>query len=646
MSLTKQLILAIALLMGLAFVGSFLVSSLSAKHYLEDQLLLKNIDNANSLAASLSQMPKDPVSVELLISAYFDTGHYQFIRLFDPDGNLILEKVSDAGPPDVPEWFVSLLDLDARPANAQIQDGWTQYGSLRLASHNRFAYRELWRSMIRLLLWFLAGAAISSLAGASALRLITRPLRSVVAQAEAIGERRFVTTPEPSTTEFKAVVRSMNSLSRRVRHMLEEEAVRLEALRREAHYDQVTLLLNRNHFNARVEAMLQREDEYARGTLLIVRLMNLTELNRTQGWAVMDSLIKRLAEAMVQLAPEGEEWVCGRLNGTDFALLAPGGRDPVELAQTLSESMVLLSRELGLESACAFPIGATSYFYLENLAALLARADAALVAAVNSGGSAVQIADITEIPVAGEPSRGPATFADWRELLEEALTHHRLKLDSYPVTDNAGRILHSECAARVRLHPDAEWLRAGEFMPWLIRAGMGMRLDEHVIELALERLRHGSSDLCINLSASTMRDAGRMQKLAHQLREVPDLSARLWLEVPEYGVFRHLESFRVICALLKPVGVRVGIEHVGHQIAHIGELHDLGLDYVKVDSSFVCAIDQSQANQVYLRGLAMIAHSIGLAVYAEGVGSEPELSTLVELGFDGATGPIITALSD
>ncbi|HNC69022.1 MAG TPA: LapD/MoxY N-terminal periplasmic domain-containing protein, partial [Pseudomonadales bacterium] len=59
MSLIKQLWLAIALVAIVAFSGSLLVSSLSARAYLQEQLLLKNVDTATSLASTLSQMPKD-----------------------------------------------------------------------------------------------------------------------------------------------------------------------------------------------------------------------------------------------------------------------------------------------------------------------------------------------------------------------------------------------------------------------------------------------------------------------------------------------------------------------------------------------------------------------------------------------------------
>ena len=76
MSLVKQLWLAIVLVMSVAFGGSLVVSVMSARHYLEQQLQVKNIDNATSLALSMAHMDKDPVTVELQIAAQFDMGHY------------------------------------------------------------------------------------------------------------------------------------------------------------------------------------------------------------------------------------------------------------------------------------------------------------------------------------------------------------------------------------------------------------------------------------------------------------------------------------------------------------------------------------------------------------------------------------------
>src|SRR4030065_483388 len=105
MSLIKQLWIAIAVIMVLAFGGSFVVSTLSAQKYLAQQLYLKNVDNAASLAISMSQVADDPVTLELLLSAQFDSGHYQFIRLTDPLGKTLLDRSNPAIPSTAPELF-------------------------------------------------------------------------------------------------------------------------------------------------------------------------------------------------------------------------------------------------------------------------------------------------------------------------------------------------------------------------------------------------------------------------------------------------------------------------------------------------------------------------------------------------------------
>jgi EAL domain-containing protein (putative c-di-GMP-specific phosphodiesterase class I) len=90
---------------------------------------------------------------------------------------------------------------------------------------------------------------------------------------------------------------------------------------------------------------------------------------------------------------------------------------------------------------------------------------------------------------------------------------------------------------------------------------------------------------------------------------------------------------------LKPLGCKIGLEHVGNQIHHIGELHDLGLDYLKIDGSIIHDIDKSPGNQTFLRGVCTIAHTMGMMAIAEGVLNQHENHCLVGLGFDGMTGP-------
>ena len=76
MSIYRQLWLAIIVSMLLALAGSMLATLLSARAYLEQQLEMKNADNASALALSLSQQAPDAVTLELTVAVLFDSGHY------------------------------------------------------------------------------------------------------------------------------------------------------------------------------------------------------------------------------------------------------------------------------------------------------------------------------------------------------------------------------------------------------------------------------------------------------------------------------------------------------------------------------------------------------------------------------------------
>jgi len=231
MSLIKQLWLAILFTVILASTGSFILSTYSSKNYLEEQLQNKNIDNVTSLALSMSQLKKDPVTLDLLLSAQFDSGHYRYIGLFDPNGKMMSERVNANSQTKAPKWFTKLVPIKVHAGVADVQNGWQQYGSLALESDVNFAYDKLWDATLLIALWTFLIGLLACYAGSKILRKILSPLNDVIKQAKAIGEDRFITIDEPKTLEFKAVVREMNNLSNRIKETVTKESARLDELR-------------------------------------------------------------------------------------------------------------------------------------------------------------------------------------------------------------------------------------------------------------------------------------------------------------------------------------------------------------------------------------------------------------------------------
>lgn len=629
MSLIKQLWLAIGLITTLAFAGSFVVSTLSARQYLEQELAVKNNDNASSIALSMSQMDKDAVTVELQLAAQFDTGHYRLIRLQGPDGAVLAEREFEGPKAGAPQWLIDLVPIESRPGIAQVQDGWHQFGTLTVQTHNRYAYDSLWRATRELLVWFLAAGLLTGLVGSVALRVILRPLRAVVDQARAIGDRRFVTIDAPRTTEFRSVVGAMNALSARIRVMLSEESQRLDQLRKQTQMDELTGLYNRSQFLNQLDAALNRNDDRAGGTLFFVRLARLADLNQRCGRAAADRLLAALGTRLSAYAANFADSACGRMNASDFALLTPGTTDRTDGF----DALLIELRELaaGTDAHVALFASAAHYAPDENRGQLLARLDAALATTEHRNALSTELAS----------ERAPARLSleEWRGALEDALDLGHFSLARFPVLATDGSLLHH--TAPIRLQLDGDWLDAGRFLPWAARTGMLERIDARALELAIAALEadRQAPALAIHLSAGTIGDTGFATELLQRLRAHAEVCDRLWFDILESSALRHQDELRLICPGLRALGCKVGLKHAGEHFSRFAELHDLGMDYIKIDAALIGDIDSRPGNQALVRGMSTVAHSIGMLAIAEGLRSAGEEACVIALGVDGMTGP-------
>jgi predicted signal transduction protein with EAL and GGDEF domain len=635
MSLIKQLWCAIALVMALALAGSLVASVWSARHYFEQQLQIKNIDNANALALSLSQLEKDPVTMELQISAQFDAGHYRFIRLVSSSGAVIVERTFDGAASDAPAWFVRWITVHANPGVAQVQNGWNQFGTLTLASQDQYVYQALWNETLQLLGYFLLGGVLTGLAGTLALRFITRPLVNVVEQARAIVDRRFLTMAEPRTPELRSVVLAMNAMVVRVKAMFAEEGARLEVLRQKVNHDAVTGLPGRDYFLATLREMLVDEHARSTGVLVLIRFVDMQALNAQLGHVRTDALLKAVASALKACTTGNSGAHCGRLKGAEFAVVLPAS-DLVEDAARLVHTQLTtaLVPFYSGDMPDLFRLGAVQYQRGYPLGTLLAQVDNALARAGVKGPNAWHV-------IVQEDIRPSIAAEQWRQILVDAVKHQQLALSFYVVASTVPgtAALHREAMVRLKTDMSGAVLFAGDFMPMADRLNLTGSIDAHVLRLAVDYLREHPGDVAVNISAETVVDFHFRQQLLVLLKNESALCARLHFEVPEYGVLRYFDAFCDMCKTLQYIGCRVGIESFGQQFSESTRLADIGVDYVKVHSSYMQGIAEHTGNQEFLKGLCRMANALGISVIALGVASAKDIPLLHRLGFHGVSGP-------
>lgn len=648
MSLIKQLWLAILGLMVLVFISSFLISSLSAQSYFEQQLTLKNSDNANSLALVLSQVDKDPITIELLVAAQFDTGNYKRIELLDPQGEVRVQKSVQLLDADLqyPRWFADWFTLDVPPGMAQIQDGWSQYGSLYIESDDRFAYQALWETTWQFFVWFLIVTLSLGVLGTLVLRVLLRPLKDMVKQAEALGARRFVTSVLPNTIEFKVVIQAMNSMTERVKDMLDKETKRLEVLRFKTQHDDLTGLANRQYFMNQFDAILTDEEQEGKHLLVMTRIADLVQLNQHQGHQETDALIKHLAATLEQTVQpfydEVNDVSVARLNGSDFALLLPSLMDIEGFLHKYEEQLEAFSLQYPDVEGFELPSAAIQFSRNEQRGQILQKLDSLLAQAELQRSYQVCFQEVTHL---AQAESSPSSSQGWRILLESVVNHKAVAPQFYPVMTMDNQLLHLE--AMMRIQVDGHTHSAGFFLPWAKRLGLLPMFDLMLIQTVVDKLKADRENnrlqpVAINLSIESLLKVDVRDQILQTLSAAPEVCASLHIEMPEKSVLEAVTPYLEFAKQIKALGCSLGLDRVRASFGSIQGLQEVGLDYLKLDAALIQNLAQQDPESCgFVRSLCGLGHSLGLEIIAEGVRQEETLRLLSDLGFDGMTGPAV-----
>ncbi len=640
MSLLKQLFLAICLFLVVAFTGSFIAGVETSREQLLSQLRSHAQDAATALGLSMTPHVDDPAMIELMVSSIFDSGYFATIRVVRiPGEEVIVERTTSTTTERVPQWFVDMVDLKPEGGDALIMRGWEQAARVEVLSHPQFALAKLWDSAIGSLLWLLLCGIISAILGGWLLRTQLRPLDTMVHQAQAISRREFFTLPHvPRTPELKRVVLAMNQMVEKLKQLFAEEAARSEKLREEAYQDSLTGLANRRLFEIKLANQLAITEQNAAGYLMFLRVNDLGGLNQRMGGQHTDALIYSIGELLKRLLEQrgAPDWLASRSRGGEFTLLAPGlvAEDADRIAQELTESLESLRQTGASDCIPVAHLGIAAFRPGEQMSNVIGRADQALAQAQSNANKTWERLDDFN-------ATNGQGLHEWRRWIDDALNQSMLQLYFQPVAACAdtSRLLHRKVLARL-LDPQGEAVAAGRFLPWIERLGWAARLDLAMLEHSFAHLAKYPQPLALSLSTATLRDAVSRERLLALLRQHPQHGKQMTLELDE----RFLPppaDLEQLSQQVREAGYQLGLQHFGGRFSLIGNLTHLGLAYLKIDGSYIRAIDLEDDKRVFIEAIFRATNSIDLPLIAEMVESQGELQVLRELGIHGAMGRLI-----
>ena len=411
-------------------------------------------------------------------------------------------------------------------------------------------------------------------------------------------------------------------------------------------HDALTGLPNRVLFMERLDHALkraQRSNEKSYGVMYI-DLDHFKGINDSLGHLAGDEVLISIATILRQITRPGD--TAARLGGDEFALL-------IEDIDSEAEALVVAERILeelrtpfildGLDIHASASIGiAMGQPSDSSTTEVLRRADAALYSAKRDGRGRLQ---------AFEPARSESVFDDLRlEIdLRGAIARNELHVVYQPIVALETRELVGVEALLRWDHPSLGLVPPSIFIPIAEGSADILAIGDWVLReacAAMVRLREKYSGahplyVSVNVSSRQLHGSDFSVQVQIALRETGLPADRLKLETTESSIMHNPEQAIARLGDLRDLGVRVSIDDFGTGHSALSYLHDLPVDCIKIDRSFVNRLTTSTSGPHIVRAILDLARNTGLVVVAEGIETEEQQVALRELGCEYGQGYLL-----
>ena len=399
-------------------------------------------------------------------------------------------------------------------------------------------------------------------------------------------------------------------------------------------HDPLTGLANRSEFQRHCSHAIEAAGRMnGAAAVLFVDLDAFKAVNDSYSHAIGDRLLVKVAQRIRREL--GENDVASRIGGDEFTVLLGGLRTREQAAQFASRLLLSLSEPMLIgdyEIVMSASIGIAGYPLDGNdPVVLIANADAAMYAAKTQERNTYRFYT-------------PLMHADARMRLmlgadlRQALMRDEFHLVFQPSVElRSSRIVAVEALLRWR-HPERGELMPDEFIPLAESLGLIRRIDAWTMRAVCAQIRQWDQAklppirVALNASAATFGHPGFIDSVKQALQASQISPKRLLFEITESAILRLGEATEQTMHALHALGIGIAIDDFGTGYSSLAYLKLSGIDFLKIDRSFVKDLPDSTNDVAIVEAMLAIAKSLGMCTIAEGIETAAQHDFLLRAG--------------
>ncbi len=416
-----------------------------------------------------------------------------------------------------------------------------------------------------------------------------------------------------------------------------EERMRAAALWRQANYDHLTGLPNRQMFEQHLHASM----EHARASGLPVALLFLDldlfkQVNDTFGHDEGDALLREAARRLLALVRSSD--IVARLGGDEFTIVLQDIRSSRDVEAVCEKVLNAIVQPYALQrNTVHISVSAGVAFYprdAADAATLLKNADLAMYASKARGRN--RYSEFSSTLLEREQQRLQLLHE-----LEKGLQREEFVLHYQPIVDmRTLRTVKAEALVRWQ-QPVHGLVSPAEFIPAAEESGLIVPLGDWVLRQATRQLQHWRAriapdfSLSVNVSPRQLHaDAHRVQDWLDWLRQLGLPPHSLTVEITEGVLLDGAPATGAKMRALQGAGIAISLDDFGTGYSSLSYLKRFTIDYLKIDRSFVDKLPQSDEDGVLCNAIIAMSHQLDIAVIAEGVQTREQHDFLRAAGCD------------